>query len=150
MLYEGRNDERSGYVQKGYIAPYGEGYPAPGAPPGYGPPGYGVPPTEPPRRTGRVVAIVAAIVVVLLIAGLGIARLAGPKMLSHTAVEQTIEKQSKDSTQSYVALTNVQCNGGKDIKVTKDATFICTADNDQRVIVRITSNDADYTWTLSG
>ena len=66
---------------------------------------------------------------VLALVGLGIARLTGQKTLSHTAVEQTIEKQSKDTTQSYAALTNVQCNNGKDIKVKKDATFTCTADN---------------------
>jgi hypothetical protein len=91
-----------------------------------------------------------AAVVVLALVGLGVARVTGPRMLSHTAVEQTIEKQSKDTTQSYTALTNVQCNGGKDIKVKKDATFTCTADNGRRISVRITSSDADYTWTLSG
>ena len=87
---------------------------------------------------------------VLALVGLGTAHLTGQKMLSHTAVEQTIEKQSKDTTQSFAALTNVQCNDGKDIKVKKDATFTCTADNGRRISVRITSSDADYTWTLSG
>jgi hypothetical protein len=63
------------------------------------------------------------------------------KRLSHTAVEQTIEQQSKGRGD----YTNVKCPSGPNAKT--GTTFTCTADGGKKINVNVTSNNGDYIWT---
>jgi hypothetical protein len=63
------------------------------------------------------------------------------KRLSNTAVEQTIEQQSKGRGD----LTNVSCPSGQKAEV--GVTFTCTAAGGRKVTVNVTSDNGDYTWT---
>ncbi len=85
--------------------------------------------------------------VVLAIGGVAVARAAGTKELDHTAVEKTIESQSADTSLSFVKYTGVVCNGGKNAKVVKGATFTCIADKNATITVTITSSSGKYIWS---
>ncbi len=63
------------------------------------------------------------------------------KKLSHTAVEKTIQDQSKGRGD----YTNVSCPSGEDAKT--GTTFTCTAAGGKKITVNVTSSDGDYVWT---
>lgn len=167
---------QSGYAQPGYAQPgypqpdytqadYTQAYPGqygqqganyqrPGDPTSYQP-AYGTAAgyPQPARRTAAprssrlglwlgllAAAVVLAVVAVLLFVTPG---LLVTKYLSHSAVERFIESDTA------VGFTNVSCNNGKDIKLTKGTTFTCTADGGKRATVTITSGSGDYTWSPS-
>ena len=156
---------QQGYPQQGYGQPgYGQQAPqsqAYGQPPyqqeygqygqqGYGQQQYGqygqqgAPYTpystdEPGKR--RLWLWVALVVAVVVIAVGAVAFLTKPaalgfkKVLDPTAVERFIEQEG---------FANVQCNGGKNPKVKKDATFVCAAGDGHKITVRILNSKGDY------
>jgi hypothetical protein len=100
------------------------------------------PPGPPKKRhVGRwigisVVVVVAALAVVAFVAKPGF--LGFKKVLDHSAVEKTLEKQT--------GFTNIKCNDGKNPTVKKGKTFTCTADGGKKVTVTITKANGEYTW----
>ncbi len=129
------------------------GQPYSGQQTGYPPPPYypyGAPPgqyqaTPRRRRTVPLWISVAAAVAVLVVAAIVLFVVPGvlaPKKLSHSAVERTIEQQSRGQGD----YTGVSCNGGHDIDLTVGKTFTCIADGGQQISVRIDSTSGHYTW----
>ncbi len=116
-----------GYGQPGYGQPgYGQGQP--------GQPGYGQPASK--SKKGLWISLVAAVVIIGAVVGILFATgvIAGNKSLSHTAVEQTIERQT--------GAENVSCNNGEDFEMSSDnATFTCTADDDKSYTVTVLDKD---------
>ena len=151
-------------------SPYGSspaGYPTPSqypAQPPYSGPQYGQPgapqygtyqPVGPPPRKAnkKPLGIVGALVAVVIIVGGAVYAITnlGSHQLSHTAVEKTIENQSTDTSKSFRAITNVNCNDGKNIAVKKGATFTCTADDSVKitVVIQSTSRNPDWVWAVN-
>jgi hypothetical protein len=62
-----------------------------------------------------------------------------PKKLSHTAVEKYIAR-------SFTA-SEVKCNDGKNFKIKKNASFICTAAQGESFTVKLTNGDGRYEVT---
>ncbi len=123
---------------------------------GQGSPPYGMyQPSPTPRRKAnkKMIAIGAAVVAVVVIAGGIVTALTqlGSHKLSHSAVEKTIETQSTDTSKSFRTITDVTCNDGKDITVKKDASFTCTAAGNVRITVVIKSGarDPDWVWAVN-
>jgi hypothetical protein len=90
------------------------------------------------RRLWLWVALVVAVVVIAVGAVAFItkpAALGFKKVLDHTAVERFIEQEG---------FSDVQCNGGKNPKVKKDATFVCAAGDGHKITVRILNSKGDY------
>ena len=92
----------------------------------------------------------AFVVVVLIAGGADYAATHGARQLSHTAVEKSIETQSTDTSKSFRVVTGVDCNGGKNIKVAKNASFTCTADDNVKitVVIESASSDPDWVWAV--
>jgi len=151
------------YGQQGYDQPAAAQTQAFGQAPAYGQQSYGQPgygtgyvqpeplPAEPEERRGKGRAVLLTLLALIVIAGAAFAVLfyaVKPswlihKNLSHSAVEQYIETSS-----SFGHPTNVVCNGGKDVKVTKGKTFTCTAGDSSTFHVEITKvSDAEYLVT---
>jgi hypothetical protein len=133
--------------QYGYGQPpgYGGGYYGPGyGPGGYGqqgyPPGY-APTAEPPRKShkGLIAAIVVAALVIaaaILVTGLWTPGYFVTKKLSHSAVEQYIERQA--------GVSNVTCNNGNNITIKKGGSFTCVAGDGSRYTVTMTDDKGGY------
>jgi Domain of unknown function (DUF4333) len=155
--YGGYEQPAPGYAPAGQPDQYGQ-YPA-GAPAGYRPSEY--PPQQPgatdpaqfgdaagakKSRVGLWALLVVVIVVVIVVAAAFIARpsFVFKKTLDHTAVEQSIEQESRGTT---TPLTNVSCPANEKVKA--GATFQCTADNNKRVSVKIIDSKANYQWQLA-
>jgi Domain of unknown function (DUF4333) len=84
------------------------------------------------------IVVVAVVVILLLVSP----AFAVTKKLSHTAVQSTI------TTQSNGAYTSVLCNGGKDAKLKRGASFTCTANGGSKQLkVTMTDSKGAYTWT---
>jgi hypothetical protein len=143
------------YGQQGY-APSGQQY-GYGQSPGYGAPSYGYGgygqqqgygpgypgASEPPRksRKGLVTGLIVAAVVVVVAAAVLITGLVAPgffvtKKLSHSAVEQYIERQA--------GVSNVTCNNGNNITIKKGGTFTCVAGDGSRYTVTMTDDKGGY------
>ena len=88
------------------------------------------------------------VVALAVIAAFAVPALLSTRKLDHTAVERTVETQSADSQLSFTRVTDVKCNGGRDMTIRKGATFTCTAANGVRVIITVTSLTGDYTWAV--
>jgi hypothetical protein len=155
--YGGYEQPPPGYAPAGQPDQYGQ-YPA-GAPAGYRPSEY--PPQQPgagdpaqfgntagakKSRGGLWALLVAVIVVVIVVAAAFIARpsFLFKKTLDHTAVEQSIEQDSRGTA---TPLTNVSCPANEKVKA--GATFQCTADNNKRISVKIIDSKADYQWQFA-
>jgi len=122
--------------------PYGPPAPpyAPPAPP-YGPPvfGYG-PPPAPRRRTGAIVAVVVAAVLVLGGLVVGALLLFGTKTLDTAQAERQIAQATED--QAGVAPTDVSCPA--DVEARAGATFTCSASLDgQPITFTVMQTDGD-------
>ena len=167
--YGGYQQPPPAYGQPGPAGYGGYEQPAPGygqAPAGYGgyeqpPPAYapagqpdqygqypaGVPAAAAKKsRVGLWALLVAVAVVVIVVAAAFIARpsFLFKKTLDHTAVEQSIEQESRGTA---TPLTNVSCPANEEVKA--GATFQCTADNNRRVSVKILNSKADYQWQFA-
>jgi hypothetical protein len=120
--------------QQPYGAPqsYGPGYPAPFAPPP-------APPAAPRRSTGKIVGIVAAVLVVL--GGLGAAALFlfGPRTVDPQSVQQEIVRITQTAVQ--VAPADVRCPDK--IKAQAGGTFACTATVDRQPVTYNVRQDDD-------
>jgi Domain of unknown function (DUF4333) len=127
--------------QQGYGAPqsYGPGFPPPFTPPP-------APPAAPRRSTGKIVGIVAAVLVVLgaLVAG-GLI-LFGPKSVDPQSVQQEIVRITQTAVQ--VAPAGVRCP--EKIKAEAGGTFVCTATVDQQpVTYNVRQDDAKGHLTIT-
>jgi hypothetical protein len=152
-----------------YQAPYG-GQPAPDPAYGYQPAGdqYRQPPGQPqyggpaatatatrsagreaqPRKShiGLWTLLVVAVVVVIVVVATFLIKpsFLFKKVLDHSAVEQTIESQSKGSA---TPLTDVSCPANEKVKA--GVTFQCTAAGNKKVNVTIKDSKANYEWSLA-
>jgi len=128
-----------GVAQPPFPQSYGPGYPAPFTPP----PAL---PAAPRRRTGKIVGIVAAAVVV--VAGLVIGALAmfGPRTVDPQSVQHEIVRITQ--TAVGVAPTDVQCPN--EIAAQAGGTFACTATVDQQPITyNVRQDDAKGHLTIT-
>jgi len=109
--------------------PYDHGYPVPVTPP----------PAAPRRRTGRIVGVVVAALVVLAGLGVGALVLFGSRSLDPQSVQQEIVRITQ--TAVGAAPTDVRCPD----KITAQAggTFTCTATVDQQPVVYDVRQDDD-------
>jgi Domain of unknown function (DUF4333) len=145
------------YGQSPYGQPPQYGQSPYGQPPQYGQPSpqcgmYQPSPTPVRKKRGKALGLLAAVIAVVVVIG-GIAYAVtqlGSHKLSHSAVEKTIESQSTDTSKSFRVITDVNCNGGKDITVKKDASFTCTAAGNVRitVVIRSAARNPAWAWAI--
>jgi hypothetical protein len=122
------------------------GPPQPPYGPGYAPPGYPPLPPAPKRSTGKVVGIVAAVLV--LLGGLGAAALFvfGPRMVQPESVQQEIVRV----TETAVGVTPADVRCPEEIRAEAGGTFACTATVDGQPVtydVRQTDDQGNLTIT---
>jgi uncharacterized protein DUF4333 len=128
-----------GFPQSYGPASYGPGHPAPFTPPP-------APPAPTGRRTGKIVGIVAAVLVVL--GGLGAAALFlfGPRTVDPQSVQQEIVRITQNAVQ--VAPADVRCPD--EIKAETGGTFTCTATVDgQPVTYKVHQDDEKGHLTIN-
>ena len=122
------------------------GPPQPPYGPGFAPPAYPPLPPAPKRSTGKIVGIIAAVVV--LLGGLGAAALFvfGPRMVEPESVQQEIVRITQ--TAVGVAPADVRCPD--EIRAEAGGTFACTATVDGQPVtynVRQTDDQGNLTIT---
>jgi hypothetical protein len=89
--------------------------------------------------------VVAVVVVIVVVATFLIKpSFLFKKVLDHSAVEQTIESQSKGSA---TPLTDVSCPANEKVKA--GVTFQCTAAGNKKVNVTIKDSKANYQWSIA-
>jgi len=146
------------YGQQGYSDPYGQPqatqqFPQYGAqqPYGqqqgpYGQPGWTPPPAKKGGK-GPLFALLGVVVAVVLIGGVILAlTVFSRKVFNADALNRDIASQYKDKFGETVEVT---CPTGR--RVTKGETFTCEMkDRSERIEVKITSVDGDYTWKPTG
>jgi hypothetical protein len=136
-------------TQNQYEPPAGLGHPA-------GIPGYGPPPGMPPhmpaptggggRRTGMIIAIVAAVIVVLGGIGAGLFVLLGPSYVDPETVSKEIVRITEQNDK--VTPTGIQCPD--DVPFETGRTFTCTATlMNKPVTYTITQNDDKGAVTIN-
>jgi len=108
--------------------------------------GYGSPPPTSAKRKPRKGLWALLIVVIILAAAVGVLFAVKPsplfkKVLDSTAVEETIENQSKNGLGDY---SNVSCPSNEKVKA--GTTFECTASGNKRISVTIKNSKGDYEW----
>lgn len=138
--------ERPPYQQPAYQQP---GYEQQPGFPGQYVPGAGGPSDSPPppRRSRAGWWIAVAVVVVIGVSALLAFVTPGflvRKTFSARSIASTIENQSKGRGD----YRNVTCPSGE--KVTKGATFSCSADGGKKITITVTSGSGDYTWEPVG
>jgi hypothetical protein len=122
------------------------GPPQPPYGPGFAPPAYPPLPPAPRRSTGKVVGIVAAVLV--LLGGLGAAALFvfGPRMVQPESVQQEIVR----ITQTAVGVVPADVRCPDEIRAEAGGTFACTATVDGQPVtydVRQTDDQGNLTIT---
>jgi hypothetical protein len=144
---QGGDDQAQPYGdQPGYgQSPYG-GYDANQQPP-YGQPAWGAPAQPKSGGTGKILAIVAAGIVVLVLVVLGLSVTVLKKtVFDSAALNKDIAAQYSDKFGEKITV-----NCPKDKQVKKGASFTCTiAGRDNKIEVKVTSGDGDYTWRPTG
>ena len=99
------------------------------------------------KRKSRAGLLTALVVVLVLAAAAAVVFIVKPspifkKVLDHTAVETTIQDQSKNGSGDF---TGVSCPSNEQLKAGK--TFQCTATGGKKINVTINNSKGAYTWT---
>ncbi|MFD6354746.1 DUF4333 domain-containing protein [Nocardia tengchongensis] len=96
------------------------------------------------KKTGLVIGIIAAVVVVLAAVGGGLAWLLSKDQLDNSAVQSGVQKVLKD-TYGIDDVQDVKCPSGQKVEV--DKTFDCTlkvGGENKKVTIKITKDDGTY------
>jgi uncharacterized protein DUF4333 len=118
--------------------PFGQAYPQSFGP-AYPPPFPPAPPAAPRRRTGRIVGLVAAALVLLAGLGVGALFLFGQRTVEPESVQREIVRITQ--TAVGVVPTDVRCPA--DIKAEAGGTFACTATVDGQPVGYTVRQDDD-------
>ncbi|MFF0610411.1 DUF4333 domain-containing protein [Nocardia tengchongensis] len=96
------------------------------------------------KKTGLIIGIIAAVVVVLAAVGGGLAWLLSKDQLDNSAVQSGVQKVLKD-TYGIDDVQDVKCPSGQKVEV--DKTFDCTlkvGGENKKVTIKITKDDGTY------